>query len=360
MTGKVRFGIGFPNRGILFGSTSVAEMFEFARIADGTDGFDSFWVGDSLLSKPRVESIACLGAIAALTKRVRIGPACLASFPLRDPLTLAIQWASLDILSGGRTVLVTCLGAGGAPTRRGQSMTTGAGWSGDWDTEFKAYHAAPEERLGRMVESIQALRRLWTEPRVTHQGKYWQFENVELLPKPIQNPLPIWIANNVRGDLDSDLVQNALRRVARLADGWQTAVIYPPDFGRRWKRLLELVADQGKDPEQFENSMYYNVNFNADKAAAREETLEFLRQYYLTQNYPERAFDAWTAWGSAEEVIDRLGRYVEAGVQTFVIRFPSWEMGRQLDTFVERVLPSFESRLAPRRMPVTSWPATVV
>src|SRR6266540_3892883 len=265
MTGKVRFGIGFPNRGILFGSTSVAEMFEFARIADGTDGFDSFWVGDSLLSKPRVESIACLGAIAALTKRVRIGPACLASFPLRD-----------------------------------------------------------------------------------------------LLPKPIQNPLPIWIANNVRGDLDSDLVQNALRRVARLADGWQTAVIYPPDFGRRWKRLLELVADQGKDPEQFENSMYYNVNFNADKAAAREETLEFLRQYYLTQNYPEPAFDAWTAWGSAEEVIDRLGRYVEAGVQTFVIRFPSWEMGRQLDTFVERVLPSFESRLAPRRMPVTSWPATVV
>src|SRR6266540_1305130 len=160
MTGKVRFGIGFPNRGILFGSTSVAEMFEFARIADGTDGFDSFWVGDSLLSKRRVES-----------------------------------------------------------------MTTGAGWSGDWDTEFKAYHAAPEERLGRMVESIQALRRLWTEPRVTHQGKYWQFENVELLPKPIQNPLPIWIANNVRGDLDSDLVQNALRRVARLADGWQTAVI---------------------------------------------------------------------------------------------------------------------------------------
>jgi alkanesulfonate monooxygenase SsuD/methylene tetrahydromethanopterin reductase-like flavin-dependent oxidoreductase (luciferase family) len=365
MTGKVRFGIGFPNRGILFGSTTVTEMFEMARIVDRSELFDSFWVGDSLLSKPRVEAVATLGALAAITERVRIGPACLASSPLRDPLTFAIQWASLDVLSGGRTVLVTCIGAGGAPIRRSRdangaaraSSRRGEGWSGDWATEFDAYHVEVEDRHARMVESIQVLRRLWTEERVTHQGRFWQFEEVELLPKPIQNPYPIHIANNVRGEFESDLVQNALRRVARLADGWQTAVIYPPDFARRWQRLREFVAEQGKDPDRFENSMYYNVNVNADKSAAREESLEFLRNYYLTRNYPEPAFDAWTAWGSPEEVIERLEGYVGAGVETFIIRFPSWQMRRQLDIFMEKVLPHFQPRLAPPRAPVSDRPA---
>ncbi len=323
MAGTVKFGLGFPNRGILFGSTTVAEMFEMARLVDRSGLFDSFWVGDSLLSKPRVEAVATLGAIAAITERVRIGPACMASFPLRDPLTFAIQWASLDVLSGG--------------------------WSGDWATEFAAYHVAVEDRLGRMVESIEVLRRLWSEDRVTHRGKHWQFEDVELLPRPIQQPYPIHIANNVRGEFESDLVQHALRRVARIADGWQTAVIHPPDFARRWQRLREYVAAAGKDPDAFENSMYYNVNFNADKEAAREESLAFLRAYYLTPNYPEPAFEAWTAWGSVEEVVERLERYIEAGVQTFIIRFPSWQMRRQLDTFMEKVLPRFQSRLAPPR-----------
>lgn len=349
----MRFGLGFPNRGILFGSTTVEEMFEVARIVDRSGVFDSFWVGDSLLSKPRVEAVATLGAIAAVTERVRIGPACMASFPLRDPITFAIQWASLDVLARGRTVLVTCIGAGGAPTRR-SSATDGAarpsgGWSGDWATEFAAFHVDVEDRLSRMVELIAVLRRLWTEERVTHHGKHWQFEDVELLPKPLQDPYPIHIANNVRGEFESDLVQNALRRVARIADGWQTAVIHPPDFARRWGRLLEFVAAEGKDPAAFENSMYYNVNFNADKAAAREESLAFLRKYYLTEHYPEPAFDAWTAWGPPEEVIERLERYAEAGVQTFIIRFPSWELRRQLDTFLEKVVPAFQSRLAPGR-----------
>ena len=334
MSAGLRFGIGFPNRGIVFGSTTVAEMFEMARLVDANPAFSAFWVGDSLLSKPRVESVATLGALAAITRRVRLGPACLASFPLRDILTLAIQWASLDILSGGRTVMVTCIGAG-------------EGWSGDWATEFKAYGVDPADRLARMVEGIAVLRRLWSEEEVTHEGRFFRFENVRALPKPVQQPYPVHVANNVRGDPDSERAQKALRRVARIADGWQTAVIYPDDFRERWRRLQAFLPEFGKDPENFPNSMYYNVNLNDDKSAAREESLAFLQNYYLTSSYPEPAFDRWTAWGSVEEVIERLEGYVEAGVQEFVIRFPSWQMRRQLDLFTERVLPRFESRLAP-------------
>jgi alkanesulfonate monooxygenase SsuD/methylene tetrahydromethanopterin reductase-like flavin-dependent oxidoreductase (luciferase family) len=328
----IRMGIAFPNRGIVFGSTNVAEMLDMARRVDDTPELTSFWIGDSLLSKPRVESVASLGAIAAVTKRVKIGPACFASFPLRDPITLAIQWASLDVLSGGRTIMVTCIGAG-------------EGWSGDWATEFKAYGVDPADRLARMVEGIEVLRRLWTEDTVTHAGRFFQFENVEARPKPIQQPYPIHVANNVRGDLDSDRVQKALRRTARIADGWQTAVLFPDDFAARWQRLRAHLPEFGKDPNTFPTSMYYNVNLNPDKAAAREESLEFLRNYYLTRDYPEPAFDRWTAWGSPGEVIDRIEGYYAAGLQEIIIRFPSWSMTQQLDTFMDKVLPHFARRL---------------
>ena len=340
MAGQLRFGIGFPNRGILFGSTSVAEMFEMARIADGSQVFDSFWVGDSLLSKPRVESVTTLAALAAITRRVRLGPACFASFPLRDKVTLAIQWASLDVLSGGRTVLVTCIGAG-------------EGWSGDWATEFKTFGATREERVARLVEGIDVLRRLWSsEPNVSYHGRFTHFEDVQVFPKPLQDPYPIWIANNVRGESDSDRVQKALRRVARVADGWQTAVIYPAELSRRLASLRGYLKEEGKDPSRFETSMYYNVHLNPDATAARAETLAFLRKYYLIENYPEAALDAWSAWGSPEAVIERLEGYVEAGLQTFIIRFPSWRMREQLDQFMDKVLPRFQSRLAPVRPPI--------
>src|SRR5579872_5677749 len=101
----MKIGLTLPNRGVLFGVTTAAQMLEMAEIADRSEQFQSVWVGDSLFGKPRMESIALLSGIAARTKRVRLGPACMASFPLRDPVLLAYQWASLDLLSEGRTVL---------------------------------------------------------------------------------------------------------------------------------------------------------------------------------------------------------------------------------------------------------------
>src|SRR5690242_7765720 len=107
---SVRFGLTLPNRGVLFGVTTPEQMLRMAELADQSDLFQSVWVGDSLLGKPRMESIALLGGIAARTNRVRLGPACMASFPLRDPVLLAYQWASLDLLANGRTVMVGCTG----------------------------------------------------------------------------------------------------------------------------------------------------------------------------------------------------------------------------------------------------------
>jgi len=96
------YGLTLPQRGLYFGATTVREMYDLAREADQDPLFDSIWVGDSLYSKPRADSIALLGALASLTSRVTLGVGCMASFPVRDPLVFAYQWASLDALSEGR------------------------------------------------------------------------------------------------------------------------------------------------------------------------------------------------------------------------------------------------------------------
>src|SRR5262245_29317559 len=105
--GKAKFGLTLPSRGVVIGVTTVAEMLQLAADAESA-GWDSVWVGDSIFAKPRLDAMVLLGAIAARTTRVRIGPACFASTPLRNALVLAYQWASLDFLSADAAISANC------------------------------------------------------------------------------------------------------------------------------------------------------------------------------------------------------------------------------------------------------------
>lgn len=158
----VRFGISLPNRAVLFG-VSPNLLLETAEMADCSGFFDSVWVGDNLLSKPRLESIVTLAALAARTERVKLGEVCLASFPLRHPLILAIQWASLDVISGGRTILVVCIGGS---ARMGPRFAA----------ELAAMGVGSNERVPRLEEGIALLRAFWGQEPVTHEGRFYQFE----------------------------------------------------------------------------------------------------------------------------------------------------------------------------------------
>src|SRR5215218_11168076 len=141
----MKIGLTLPNRGVLFGVTTPEQMMQMAEIADRSDTFTSVWVGDSLLGKPRMESMVLLAGVAARTKRVRLGPACMASLPLRDPVLLAYQWASLDLLAEGRTILVGCTGI--VPQEGGR-------------IEGQLYGLTNPERASHLVEWIQLLKRL--------------------------------------------------------------------------------------------------------------------------------------------------------------------------------------------------------
>ena len=92
----MKLGLLLPNQGVVFGATTVAELLTLAETAEASGLFDAVFVGDNLLAKPRLESVTTLSALAARTSKMRLGTACMASFPLRNPIVLAAQWAALD------------------------------------------------------------------------------------------------------------------------------------------------------------------------------------------------------------------------------------------------------------------------
>src|SRR5438270_5130741 len=106
----LKFGLTLSNRGIALGLNTPADLLDMAGEAEESGLFDSVFAGDSLFAQPRLDSVTLLAAIAGRTNRVKLGPACMGSFPLRNPLLLAYEWASLDQLSNGRTIMVACSG----------------------------------------------------------------------------------------------------------------------------------------------------------------------------------------------------------------------------------------------------------
>jgi len=321
----MQFGLTLPNRGVLMGAVTAEQMLELAEAADRSGRFDSVWVGDSLLGKPRMESITLLAGVAARTRRVRLGPACMASFPLRDPVLLAYQWASLDLLAGGRTVLVACTGivpqAGGA-------------------AEGALYHVDGRARAQRLIEWITILKRLWTEERVSFEGRHYRFSDITIEPKPAAKPRPpIWIANNAIGPRAS--IERTHRRVVRHADGWMTSLSDVREVAWRIDDIRRKAQEAGRNPAALETCLYHNINVNEDRDAALEESKRFLDAYYMVDMPPARVA-SWTAAGSVAQCVEHLRAYERMGFHSVALRCTSWDQTGQLRRVVDEVLPRLQ------------------
>lgn len=328
-TMRAKFGLSLSNRAVLFGGITLDDLIAAAQIAETSGFFHGIWVGDNLFSKPRVEAIVTLSAIAAHTQQVRLGTICMASFPLRDPLLLAIQWASLDVLSHGRTILAVC---------NGGSAQDGPQFA----HELQVMRVRSAERVGRLLEGITILRRLWGEDRVTHTGTYYQFADVELLPKPVQQPVPIYIAINPRAErVSAALVDRMMRRVATHADGWQTDATPVATFRQRFDTIRTYASRQGRDPSTLESCLHVMVNINDDREQAYKEAETFLASYYGTGAVSRERTELWLAYGSPAAVIDKIQAYIEAGCTMPVLRFVAPHPQEQLQRCIEEVLPAF-------------------
>ena len=199
------------------------------------------------------------------------------------------------------------------------------------------------QRVGRLIEGITLLRRLWSEERVTHEGTYYRLQEVELLPKPVQQPVPIYIASNPKEErVGASGVERVLRRIAKYSDGWQTTSVSAQSFAERVARIQEYAAREGRDPSNLEFCLHLMVNINDDPEKALTEAVECLGRYYPSKYLARQQKKAWIAYGPPQDVIEKIRSYREAGCTLPIIRFCSPDTQQQVERFLKDVWPAFE------------------
>ncbi len=331
------FGLILANRAVVLGAVKVRDLIDLTVEAERSGAFDTVWVGDSLLAKPRLESVTLLSALAGVTSRMRLAVGCMATFVHRHPVMLAHQWASLDVISNGRAWLVACLG-GPSDANAAQAA------------EHAVMSVLSAERPARLEEGIEILRGLFGDKNVSHRGRFYAFEGVTLEPRPVQQPCPIWIASNPTGltwrggaSASEAAVERGYRRVARFADGWMTNKLSPEEFRAEFARIRAMAREGGRDPATLGSALYHNVNINEDRAKALEESKAFLDTYY-TAKFTPKFVEQWTVAGSPKQCVEHLRAYFDAGVGHMALRLTSWDQRGQFKRFLGDVAPAFGGR----------------
>ena len=331
---KASFGLTLANRAVVLGAIGARDLIDLTVAAEEAGAFDTVWVGDSLVAKPRLEAVTLLSAMASVTSRMRLGVGCMATFVHRHPVMLAHQWASLDVLSSGRSWLAVCLGG---PDEAGAAQAL----------EHAVMGVRPSERVARLEEGISILRTLFASKKASHRGRFYQFDGLTIEPSPLQRPCPIWIASNPTGltwnggaSASEAVVERSFRRVARHADGWMTNKLSPEEFRRQWSRITALAREEGRDPAALGSALYHNININEDRTAALAESKTFLDTYY-TANFSAAFVEGWTIAGSPDQCVDQLRAYFDAGLGHIALRLTSWDQRGQLKRFLAEVAPAF-------------------
>jgi F420-dependent oxidoreductase-like protein len=316
--GDLVFGTFVPQgwRGEFAGFGSASNQWnravEVAKLAESL-GFDALWVYDHFHNVPEpihetmFESWTMLTAISQQTSRIRIGQ-LVASNPYRHPGLLAKMTSTLDVISGGRL-----------------NVGVGAGWS---ESEFKAYGYAYDttiERIEKLGESIQILRSMWTNPDTSFDGAYYQLAGAQCDPKPIQQPgPPVWIGGSGEKHL--------LRLVAQHGD-WANFYSGEPleKFVHRRNVLAAHCEAAGRNFDDIGISTCGGVLIRETEKQALEE---------LARLFPDESPDEWEnqLYGTVEQVVDKVGRYIEAGCRGFTVfcdDFPGDESLRGFATVMD-------------------------
>lgn len=314
---KPKIGILLPSREVVLGLMAPNEVLELAQQVERL-GYESAWIGDSLLAKPRLDPLTTLSAIAALTSKITLGTAVLLA-ALRNPFLLAQQWATLDRISSGRTIMGVGIG-GGRYTRE------------LFEKEFAVTGIKYSQRMRVLEEMIKLVRQLWTQDRVNYKGQFLESEDVSLNPKPSNSSCPIWLSASV--------AETALRRVAQLADGWIANIVTPEEFAESWRKIQNYTKESGSITPNLHPTFYMYLNIDDDEQKALASSDLFLEKYYNTR-FSSETLQRWGPFGSANRIADRMDKTISAGAEGFILHFASLEPRKQLERFTKEVLPSF-------------------
>lgn len=308
MTIKCRIGImpgPWPS-----GREGASFLWTLCDVLERSD-VDSIWLSDRLSSSaPVPEVMTTLAAIAARTSRLKFGPSVVV-LPYRTPVVAAKEMATVDWLSRGR--LFPAVGVGVELPR-----------------EFDASGVSFAERGRRTDEAIRVLRLLWTQDEVTWEGQFYKLDRISIFPKPWQTPPPIWIGGKSEA---------AMRRTARLGDGWIPSFITPEELREGVQKVQDLAAAAGRQvPED-----HFGTLINYAIADTEDAALAMARPHIPRGRVDEATMRRCTAFGPVGRLIEKVEEYVKAGASKFILRplCPPALMLDQLSRMAEDVCPQF-------------------
>ncbi len=274
-------------------------------------GFDSLWVWDHILLGvdphfPIIDALSLLTAVGARTKRIKLGTGILV-LPLRNPVLLAKQLSSMDLLTNGRLLLGMA-----------------SGW---YKREFDSVGVPFEKRGKIMDESLSIMNRLWTEPMVAWDSPPYNMKAGVMYPKP-KRRVPILIGG---------YVDRVLKRAAVAADGWLTYFYTPESFTKSWKKVCDFAAEAGKDPATLMNANQLPIMVGNSRAAVEAPMNEWLSKEWDYASWSEST-KASAVMGTVDECVAQLKAHLSVGVQK-IIFVPYQYRPDQVEVIAKEIIP---------------------
>jgi len=277
----------------------------FVRQAEALS-FDDGWLTEGILNPNFVlEPVTYIAHLAALTEKIRFGISVII-LNTRNPIQLAKQLATVDQLSSGRLTIGFGLGSG-----------TG---------QYPAFGIGPEKRVARFEEAMRVINALWTQERVTLDGRFWKLDNQGMQPRPLQKPrIPIFLGGHS---------EPAMRRAIKLADGWMAAGSTGSEESLAdLAKLQGYLAEAGRDPKSFWLSKRIYIAVEDDEAKARQKLNAALSYQYAGRDQSHVGLAA-----TPSKAVEWLGRFIGAGFNHILLN-PCYEHESQMEILATKVVP---------------------
>ena len=278
-------------------------------------GFDSLWAWDHIFLGvdppfPVLDSLTLLSAVAARTTRIKLGTGVLV-LPLRNPVVLAKELSSLDLIAGGRLLLGMA-----------------SGW---YKREFDAVGVPFNERGRIMDRNLEILSRLWTEEQVNGEYPPHRLRGSNLSPKPSR--LPVMLIGGY--------VDRVLKRAA-MTGGWLTYFYTPEGFAKSWAKVRGFAVEAGKDPENLLNANQLPIYVGTSRAAVEAPMMEWLGQEWDYAAWSDSTKEA-AVFGTVDECIAQLRAQLAVGVQKLILIPYRYQM-EQVEIIAREIIPRLRGR----------------
>jgi probable F420-dependent oxidoreductase len=315
--------------------SSAEQVVQIAKHAEAL-GYDSVWGNDHMTTPKYVrekfptppnfwEPLITYAFIAAQTSTIKFGTGILVLAMRRDIVVLAKQLAVLDQMSHGRLILGVGVGA--------------------YREEFESLHPSWDAKRGEVLEeSVCALRELFSKRVASRKSEYFEYDNVEMYPKPVQDPLPIYFGGNNA---------NAVRRAATLGQGWLGAAMSTDQARQSIHNLKEIAIQSGRCPEDIEPAIQLTCYISKTREAAvnrfrQSQMFEHLLSLSSSTLKDQQGLEpeSCNLIGTVDEVADKIRKLEEAGVKhicgTYFCADTVQELLDQMEIFAKEVVPQIK------------------